>query len=682
MLPKTLATLILAGVALGQLVPPNSFPHVWPGQPKGDFSPAWQSFFEVKESLQGIPTGLPRSFAGNIPVNRAGHPNNTLFFWGFEREGANGTLTAPAQADSTEPWILWIQGGPGSSGMLGLSTENGPIHVLSNGSWVKNPYSWNVLADTIWIDQPVGTGFSTADTKGYVADEDQMAEDFLGFLTNLVRVFPSLAARPLYLTGESYAGTYIPYIVKHLFAQLSPPVTLRKIAIGDGSLGSLATIRDLPVINIIETYPAIIGYDQDVFDYFKQQHHLCGFDLNLTYPQVGTFPTLNLTSGLRATLGAASVRSEIFTSLKGAILAGYAEHGRTTSEGGDVTARLRRRSEWKRDLSGRANGSIDPWYGCDVFDEMRDYALNFTFPWSNGGFDVYDIPDATHPEPPLNAAPFLNDERTRAALHAPTSKNWSSSFNYPFGSVYNKSIGNEHGDPSVEPVAFLTELAANASARNVTMVFYSGNDDSQVQHRGTEVVIQNFTFGGIQGFSRKPSTPWFDDEGNFAGIVHQERNLTYVLFSGAGHLVPQWKPQQALVFLREFVLGSNKNGTVTGTTVVGGENSTLAGDFLPGGNEIFYGSGTTAGTSVVPSATIAAWDSFLAAATATSIVPESSGATGTSSSAGGNGNATVSGSVSPSSNTSNSAVSELSNMWNAAMGVVFVGLASRLLRMC
>ena len=140
---------------------------------------------------------------------------------------------------------------------------------------------------------------------------------------------------------------------------------------------------------------------------------------------------------------------------------------------------------------------------------------------ANGGVDVYDIPDATNPEPPADAAPFLNSAAVRAALHAPTSKNWSSSFNYPFGSVYNKSIGNEHGDPSVEPVAFLTPLFANASARGIPFVFYSGNDDSDIPHRGTEVVIQNFTFGGIQGFTKKPSTPWFDDQVEFAGIVHQ-----------------------------------------------------------------------------------------------------------------------------------------------------------------
>lgn len=60
----------------------------------------------------------------------------------------------------------------------------------------------------------VGTGFSTADNQGYIFSEDQMGEDFLGFLSNLVQVFPSLAKRPLYLTGEVrsfYPSKFLPF---------------------------------------------------------------------------------------------------------------------------------------------------------------------------------------------------------------------------------------------------------------------------------------------------------------------------------------------------------------------------------------------------------------------------------------------------------------------------------------
>lgn len=53
---------------------------------------------------------------------------------------------------------------------------------------------------------------------------------------------------------------------------------------------------------------------------------------------------------------------------------------------------------------------------------------------------------------------------------------------------------------------------------------------------------QNTTFGNIQGFTQKPQTPFFDDEGNFQGVVHQERGLTYVLVDHAGHEVPEYNP--------------------------------------------------------------------------------------------------------------------------------------------
>jgi carboxypeptidase D len=75
---------------------------------------------------------------------------------------------------------------------------------------------------------------------------------------------------------------------------------------------------------------------------------------------------------------------------------------------------------------------------------------------------------------------------------------------------------------------------------------------------------------------------------------------------------------KAFTFLREFVLGYNELGLVknsSGTiSVVGGERSALAGNFLPGGAEIYYGSAATQSTYVYPTATVAAWDSFIATA--------------------------------------------------------------------
>ncbi|KAH7910092.1 alpha beta-hydrolase [Hygrophoropsis aurantiaca] len=617
---STVFFILMTSVHVNAQTPPSSYPQIYPGMPQGDYSPEWQAYFQVTEALPNVTWPIARNWAGNIPVQRENHPNDTLFFWAFEN--SNGSMTTAA-GSSDEPWGIWLNGGPGSSSLVGFLFENGPLHVSNNYSLFENEYSWSTIADYVWIDQPVGVGFGTADSDGYILDEDQMATDFFGFLENLVKVFPSLATRPLHLTGESYAGMYIPYITKAYFQMDHPPVKLAKIAIGDGAIASAETFELLPVVSVLETYPQIIGYDEDVLEYFREQTHLCGYDLNLTYPQDGHFPTLGFIQGGDNSASEAAGASSRYKSRQGRLtkdaFMAEAEARYASKRSVNKWERLRARDSWKRGLEGMPNGIINSWYGCDLYDEMLDYAINYTFPWSlskssGGMFDVYNIPDALNPEAPMDGSVFLNDPRTRAAIHAPTSKNWAASAPYPFGNNY------QEGDPSIEPMAFLTDLATNATAQNISVVIYSGNDDSLVPHYSSEVTIQNTTFGGIQGFTRKPSTPWYNDANEFAGIVHQERGWTYILVQHAGHLVGYTNPTSALVLMREFVYGNNQTGLVTSSSgtikVIGGENSTLAELIMPGQEAIYYGAGTTESTYYFPTATIAAWEKFIATATA------------------------------------------------------------------
>lgn len=94
--------------------------------------------------------------------------------------------------------------------MEGLLQENGPF-LWQDGTYapIENPYGWNRLTNVIYVDQPVGTGFSQGTPTAQ--DEVDVADQFMEFWKNFVDTF-DLTGYKVYIVGESYAGMYVPYI--------------------------------------------------------------------------------------------------------------------------------------------------------------------------------------------------------------------------------------------------------------------------------------------------------------------------------------------------------------------------------------------------------------------------------------------------------------------------------------
>lgn len=139
------------------------------------------------------------SYSGLITVNKEYDSN--IFFWYFE------AATDPENA----PVLIWLQGGPGASSLFGLFTENGPFNVDENGNLVRRKYSWHLNHHLIYIDNPVGTGFSfTGNDSGYAKTEEDVAANLYETMRQFYLLFPHLKSHPLYLSGESYAGKYVP----------------------------------------------------------------------------------------------------------------------------------------------------------------------------------------------------------------------------------------------------------------------------------------------------------------------------------------------------------------------------------------------------------------------------------------------------------------------------------------
>ncbi|CAM0876011.1 unnamed protein product [Alopecurus aequalis] len=136
-----------------------------------------------------------------------------LFYYFVESERSPGT----------DPVILWMEGGPRCSGFSGLVFEVGPLNFIIapyNGSLpqlVCNPYSWSKIASIIFLDSPVGTGFSYArDPKAYDVGDISSSSQVVTFLNKWFSDHPSYISNPFYIGGSSYAGKVIPVVAQYI----------------------------------------------------------------------------------------------------------------------------------------------------------------------------------------------------------------------------------------------------------------------------------------------------------------------------------------------------------------------------------------------------------------------------------------------------------------------------------
>jgi len=185
-------------------------------------------------------TSLP-GWNGNFPSKQySGYLNITetkhYHYWFVECE--NDPENAPT--------VLWLNGGPGCSSLDGLLRENGPFRIDTS----TNPpslyyfeYNWAKLANMIFLESPVGVGFSYSDNEGdYQCTDDTTAADNLLSMEKFFDLFPEYANNPFYITGESYAGIYIPTLAEAILQKTLDGnykgAPLKGIAVGNGCTGT------------------------------------------------------------------------------------------------------------------------------------------------------------------------------------------------------------------------------------------------------------------------------------------------------------------------------------------------------------------------------------------------------------------------------------------------------------
>ncbi|KAF8405073.1 hypothetical protein HHK36_009970 [Tetracentron sinense] len=180
--------------------------------------------------LPGQPEGVDfDQYAGYVTVDPKAE--KALFYYFVE---------AP-QNSSIKPLVLWLNGGPGCSSLgAGAMLELGPFRVNSDGKTLfRNEYAWNDVANVIFLESPAGVGFSYSN-KSSVYDntgDKSTAKDAYTFLVNWLERFPQYKTRDFFITGESYAGHYVPQLAYTILLNNKNTnqtyINLKGIAIGN-----------------------------------------------------------------------------------------------------------------------------------------------------------------------------------------------------------------------------------------------------------------------------------------------------------------------------------------------------------------------------------------------------------------------------------------------------------------
>ncbi|KAK7291136.1 hypothetical protein RIF29_06045 [Crotalaria pallida] len=195
-----------------------------------------QSGLKEGDKVKALP-GQPKQgvdfdqYAGYVTVDpKAGR---ALFYYFVE---------SPLNS-STMPLVLWLNGGPGCSSLgYGAMEELGPFRVNGDGRTLsRNEYAWNNVANVLFLESPAGVGFSYSNTPSDYSEigDKSTAIDSYNFLLNWLERFPQYKTRDLFITGESYAGHYVPQLADTILSYNKlmtnhTVINLKGIAIGNG----------------------------------------------------------------------------------------------------------------------------------------------------------------------------------------------------------------------------------------------------------------------------------------------------------------------------------------------------------------------------------------------------------------------------------------------------------------
>ncbi|KAM0992509.1 hypothetical protein ACFX13_010909 [Malus domestica] len=467
--------------------------------------------------LPGFNATFPsKHYSGYISID-----GKNLFYYFVVSEGN------PA----TDPVVLWLNGGPGCSSFDGFVYEHGPFNFAERkpkGALPVlhlNPYSWSKVSNIIYLDSPAGVGFSySRNQTKYTTGDIQTALDTHAFLLRWFQQFPEFQPNPFYISGESYAGVYVPtlasQIAKGINKGTKPTLNLKGYLVGNG-----VTDRRFDANALVPFAHGMALISEKIF---QEVVATCGTDLlNIPpsnrslceekfQPLDRALDELNLYDILEPCYhGPGADNNKNSKENKTSILPlSFQQLGKTTEKPLGVRKRM-----FGRAWPFRANvedGIVPSW-------PQLAKTLDSGVPCINDEV----------------ATLWLNTPKVREAIHAQPE-----SVAGPW-ELCTDRISYSRDAGSMIP------YHQNLTTQGYRALIYSGDHDMCVPYTGSEAWTASLGYEIVDEWR-----PWFSSDNQVAGYLQGYANsLTFLTIKGAGHTVPEYKPREALDFFQRFVGG-------------------------------------------------------------------------------------------------------------------------------
>ncbi|XP_039143512.1 LOW QUALITY PROTEIN: serine carboxypeptidase-like 51 [Dioscorea cayenensis subsp. rotundata] len=423
-------------------------------------------------------------------------PKAHMFWWLYQ---------SPNRVENgSTPWptVLWLQGGPGASGVgLGNFQEIGPLDVNLN----PRNSTWLNKADLLFVDNPVGTGYSyVEDDSLFVKSDVDAANDLTTLLKNLYNNNETLQKSPLTIVAESYGGKFaVTAGVTIANAIKSGDLKLQfgGIALGDSWIS--------PEDFVFSWGPLLLDVSRLDINGAKQSNSLAEqIKQQIANGQYET--ATNTWSELENAISSLSNSVDFYNFMLDSKMDPLATTSTTTST-----------------TSGLSQALI-----------MKKYSMYLN---SKAGTDG-DIDS------------LMNGAIKDKLKIIPKSVSWGGQSN----SVFEKLAG-DFMKPRIDEVDQLLSLGVNVTV-------YNGQVDLICATKGTEAWVQKLKWDGLKDFNNLKRTPVYcgnNNDGETKGFVKSYRNFHFYWILGAGHFVPVDQPCIALQMVAAITQSPAPTAAVT-----------------------------------------------------------------------------------------------------------------------